>query len=131
MSEKKKILIVDDDKFLLDMYATKFSEHAFEVDTAMNGGDVIEKLASGENHPDIMLLDIVMPGTDGFGVLQELKDKKLINGMTVIILSNLGQQEDIDKGLTLGAHGYIVKASATPSEVVVRVSEIIKNNNNK
>ncbi len=126
-----KVLIVDDDKFLLDMYALKFSEmkdaaenQEFSVTTAMNGADALTKLSAKDFQPDIVLLDIVMPGTDGFEVLKQIKEKNLSPKSIVIVLSNLGQKEDIDKGIALGAQGYIVKASATPSEVVAKVREI-------
>lgn len=119
-----KVLIVDDDKFLLDMYAIKFSEQQYAVTTALNGTDALAKLSSKEVEPDIILLDIVMPGTDGFEVLRQIKEKKLAPQSAVIVLSNLGQKEDIDKGIALGAQGYIVKASATPTEVVAKVKEI-------
>ena len=124
---KQQVFIVDDDKFLLDMYAIKFGEHNFDVKTALSGGDALNQLESGEANPDVVLLDLVMPGVDGFEVLTKMKEKKMAPKATVIILSNLGQKEDINKGLSLGADGYIVKASATPSEVVIKVGSIIKN----
>ena len=125
---EQRILIVDDDKFLLDMYAIKFNEKGFDVHTAMSGDEALEKLNSDEFKPEVVLLDIVMPGKSGFEVLEEVKKDKVVGERTtVIVLSNLGQKEDIDKGLELGADGYIVKASATPSEVVVKVGEIVDN----
>ena len=127
MSDKQKILLVDDDKFLLDMYSTKFSEAGFEITAVPSAHDALSKLKEGYE-PDICLLDIIMPSMDGFEFLKEVKEKKLCDEkMTCIMLSNLGQQEDINKGLSLGADGYIVKASATPSEVVSKVIEIAKN----
>lgn len=127
-TNSRPILIVDDDKFLLDMYAIKFNEKGFDVHTAMSGEEAIEKMTKGDFKPEIVLLDIVMPGKSGFDVLEEIKANKLKDDKTtVIVLSNLGQKEDIDKGLSLGADGYIVKASATPSEVVTKVDEIVGN----
>lgn len=125
-SDKKySVLIVDDDKFLLDMYSMKFSERGFDVDVAFGSVEALEKLKGGAK-PDIMLLDIVMPTMDGFEFLAEVKKSNLAEGAVVIILSNLGQQEDVDKGAQLGADGYIVKASSTPTEVVDKVLEITK-----
>ena len=124
--KKYSVLIVDDDKFLLDMYALKFSEQGFDVHTAFSGTDALAKLQAGSSKMDIILLDVVMPGVDGFDVLQEVKKNKLAPQVKIIILSNLGAKEDIDKGMALGADGYIVKASATPSEVVKKVLEIIE-----
>lgn len=127
MSDKQKILLIDDDKFLLDMYSTKFSEAGFEITAVPSAHDALSKLKEGYE-PDICLLDIIMPSMDGFEFLKEVKEKKLCGEkMVCILLSNLGQQEDINKGLSLGADGYIVKASATPSEVVSKVMEIAKN----
>lgn len=119
----KKILIVDDDKFLLDMYSIKFAEHGFELETANSGEEALEKV-SGDWRPDIYLVDIIMPVMDGFQLIEELKRRGRRTGSALIILSNLGQKEDIEKALALGVDGYIVKASATPSEVVAKVTEI-------
>lgn len=124
MDKKYSILIVDDDKFLSEMYAIKFTEHNFVVETASDGATALEKIKSGLK-PDICLVDIVMPEMDGFELIQRLKDAKMDWKHFIIVLSNLGQKEDVEKGLTLGADGYIVKASTTPSEVVAKVLEII------
>jgi len=124
MTGKTKILIIDDDKFLLDMYSIKFKEYDFDINTAFNGVEVLDKLKDGLA-PDVILMDIVMPGMDGFELLKNIKDNKLAQGSKIIILSNIGQDEDIEKGKKLGADGYIVKASATPTEVVEKVKKII------
>jgi PleD family two-component response regulator len=125
-SEKKyKVLIIDDDKFLLDMYSMKFVERQFTVEVAFGSMEALEKLKGGVR-PDIILLDIVMPTMDGFELLQEVKSQNLAPEAVVIILSNLGQKEDIERGLKLGADGYIIKASSTPTEVVNKVLEIAK-----
>ena len=122
-NSKYHILIVDDDKFLIDMYSIKFSERGFKIDTAMDGEEALEKLAAGLK-PDIFLIDVLMPKIDGFELINKLKEQKLNEQAAVIILSNLGQQDDIDKGLSLGVDGYIIKASATPTEVVNKAVEI-------
>ncbi len=121
---KKKIYIIDDDKFLLDMYALKFSDSGFEVSAAADASDALNKISQGLS-PDAILLDIVMPGMDGFAFLEEFHKQQLSPHSIVIILSNLGQKEDIEKGLHLGAAGYIIKASSTPSEVVEKVKQIM------
>ena len=121
---KKKIFIVDDDSFLLDMYALKFSQTEFEVHTALGPELALKTLRDGL-HPDVMLLDIVMPVMDGFEMLEKMKEEKLAEGTIKIILSNRGQQSDISRGEALGVSGYIVKASSTPSEVITKVVEII------
>ncbi len=123
MENKKKILIVDDDSFLLDMYSLKFSQSGFEVVTALGADIALAKLNEGFV-PDIMLLDIMMPGMDGFELLEKMKEDNLGQTTVRIILSNRGQQSDIARGESLGASGYIVKASSTPSEVIAKVTEI-------
>src|SRR3989344_7300346 len=122
--EKKKILIVDDDSFLLDMYAFKFSQNNFAVYTAMNGVQAIEKLKN-ESSFDVLLVDIIMPEMDGFEMLEKMNAEKLSPSSTKIILSNKSQQSDIDRGNSLGVAGYIVKANSTPAEVINQVMEIL------
>lgn len=124
MDKKYSILIVDDDKFLSEMYSIKFSERGFVVESAGDGPTALAKIDAGLK-PDICLVDIIMPEMDGFELIQRLKERKTEGKMTIIVLSNLGQKEDVEKGLSLGADGYIVKASATPSEVVNKVLEIV------
>lgn len=126
MSEKHKILIIDDDEFLLDMYAMKFKEEGFEVDIAPSAKEAIEKIKGGLS-PEITLLDIVMPGMDGFEFLEAVKKDNLLQNSKIIILTNLGQQKDIDRGVALGAPDYIIKAYFTPSEVVKKVNSLLKN----
>jgi len=122
--KKLKILIIDDDQFLLDMYVLKFTEKGFEVEAVFGSVNALSKLQEGD-HFDIILTDIVMPSMDGFEFLEKVKKEKLAEGTKIIVLSNLGQPVDIEKGKKLGAAGYIVKANATPSEVVDQVMEII------
>ncbi|MFZ2831567.1 MAG: response regulator [Minisyncoccia bacterium] len=120
----KKIFIVDDDKFLLDMYTFKFKEKGFEVTQAFGSVDALNKLKGGII-PDILLLDVVMPTMDGFELLALIKSENLAPSAKVIVLSNLGQPADVEKGRSLGANGYVIKASATPSEVVEKVMMVL------
>jgi CheY-like chemotaxis protein len=122
--EKRKILIVDDDTFLLDMYAFKFSQNNFEVYTASSGMEALEKLRGGLI-PTVIMLDIIMPGMDGFEMLEQINKEKLSENSIKIILSNKGQQEDIDKGNALGVAGYIIKVNSTPVEVIDQVLKIL------
>jgi len=124
--EGKKVLIIDDDKFLLDMYTVKFREEGHEVVEAPGSMEAMNKLSDEGATFDIVLLDIVMPAMDGFELLADIKKKNLAPDATCIILSNLGQPADIEKGNALGADGYIVKATATPSEVLAQVMKIVK-----
>ena len=125
MEEKKrKILIVDDDSFLLDMYALKFTQNNFEVHTSLSAKNVLETIEGIK--PDVILTDIIMPDMDGFEMLKIINDKKLSPNSVKIVLSNKGQQSDIDQGASLGIAGYIVKANSTPAEVIQQVIEILK-----
>ena len=121
--EQKKILIVDDDTFLLDMYALKFSQSGFTVTSALGAMPALEKLRGGFI-PDILVTDIVMPVVDGFEMLEKMKQENLAQTSVKVILSNRGQESDIKRGAELGVSGYIVKASTTPSEVVAQVTQI-------
>jgi len=127
----KKVFIVDDDRFLLDMYTIKFREEGHDVTEAPGSMEAVSKLSENGGDYDILLLDVVMPAMDGFELLSEIKKKNLAPNATVVILSNLGQPTDVEKGKALGADGYIVKASATPSEVVERVMDIFNEKVNK
>ncbi len=120
----KKILIVDDDPFILDMYILKFKECGFDVENARDGKAGLDKIESYQ--PDILLLDIVMPVMDGFDVLSELKKRKLAHNIKIILLSNLGQKSDVERGMELGADYYIIKAHFTPSEVVEKVKGLLE-----
>ena len=124
--EKRKILIVDDDNFLLDMYALKFSQNNFEVYTAPGGAQAIEKLKGGLN-PSVMLMDIIMPEMDGFEMLAQINMQNLCPKCAKIVLSNKSEQKDIDEGNRLGVAGYIVKANSTPTEVIDQVVKILEN----
>jgi CheY-like chemotaxis protein len=124
--KEKKIFIVDDDSFLLDMYALKFSQSGFDVTTALGALPALEKLRSDSAfQPDLILLDIVMPVVDGFEFMEKMKEEKLATTAMRIVLSNRGQDSDVKRATELGALGYIVKASTTPSEVITQVTEII------
>jgi CheY-like chemotaxis protein len=122
--EKRKILIVDDDTFLLDMYAFKFSQNNFEVYTATGGVQALQKLKEGLK-PDIILMDIIMPEMDGFEMLEKINGEHLSDNSIKIILSNKSEQVDIDRGNALGVKGYIIKASSTPAEVIDQVLNIL------
>ncbi|MEI8174711.1 MAG: response regulator, partial [bacterium] len=121
---KRKILIVDDDNFLLDMYALKFNQNNFDVFTAGNGLQALDKFKGGLK-PDVMLVDIIMPEMDGFELLTKVNEDQICVDCVRIILSNKSQQSDIDRGKKLGVAGYIVKANSTPLEVINQVIDIL------
>jgi CheY-like chemotaxis protein len=121
---KKKIFIVDDDKFLREMYVTKFSASGFEVDSAGSVREAMEKLIDSEKTPDVLLFDIIMPQEDGWDLAQKIKDQNLIKDAKRIVLSNQGEESDVEKSKEFNVDGYIIKALTTPSEVVEKVKEI-------
>lgn len=120
-----RIYLVDDDRFLLDMYAIKFKNAGHDV-TAFQSGDEVLTALRKEPLPEAMLIDVVMPGMTGFEVLQTMRTENLAPQTKVIILSNQGQDTDLDKAKELGAAGYIIKASAIPSEVYAQTLAIIE-----
>jgi len=122
--EKPKIVIIEDDTFLGEMYVTKFELEGFEMHLAPNGEDGLKLV--NKVRPDLILLDIIMPKKNGFEVLEELKKDPKLRDIPVILLTNLGQKEDIDKGLELGAADYLIKAHFVPSEVIQKVKDLIK-----
>ena len=119
-----KLLLVDDDAFLRDMYATKFTEAGHTVEVAKSGELAIEQLRA--NTYDVVLLDMVMPGVDGLELLNKVKDEKLGGTPTLIVLSNQGEESDIKAAYDAGAKGYIIKAEMIPSEVLAKVEELAK-----
>lgn len=123
---KKRILIVEDDSFVRDIYETKLSQEGFEVETAVNGMEAIKKMAEGENIPNLILLDIVMPFMDGLEMLKRVREKEELRDIPVIMLTNLSQKEDVESGLALGASDYLIKSHFTPSEVLEKINKYIK-----
>jgi len=120
----QKVLLVEDDRDLIEMYETKFKMENFEVIKAENGINALELVK--REKPIIILLDIVMPELDGFQVLKSLKADPATKAIPVILLTNLSQETDIKKGVELGAVDYLVKANFTPNEVVAKVRKALK-----
>jgi len=120
---KGKILIIEDDRYISKMYQLKLSLEGYTVVVAENGKQGVDKVK--EFMPDIILLDILMPELDGFEVLKIVKDDAETKKIPVLIMSNLGQEDHIQKGMSLGAIGYIVKSQYTPSKVVEKIKETI------
>ncbi len=121
-----RIYLVDDDRFLLDMYAVKFKAAGHQV-TAFQSGMLVLDALRKDPPPDALLLDVVMPEIDGFGVLDVIRKENLGGpSMKAIILSNQGQPADIERATQLKVDGYIIKASAIPSEVFSETMRIIE-----
>ena len=119
----KKILLIEDDKFIIDIYSTKFKEEGFEVEVAINGEKALQKT---KEKPDLILLDIVLPGLDGWGILREIKKNEETKSIPVVVLSNLSQKSEVEKSFKMGAVKYLIKSNYTPSQVVKEVKECLK-----
>ncbi len=125
MVKQQKVLIIEDDGFLVQMYASKLEMEGFKVLAATDGekGSRIIK----KEHPDLILLDLLLPKKDGFEVLEELKKDKMLKDIPVVVLTNLGQKEDIERCYKLGAKDYLIKAHFIPSEVIAKLKSILEN----
>ncbi len=121
---KAKVLIVDDDSFLSGIYATKLEIEGFAVVTARDGEEGVK--AALKELPDLILLDVLMPKLDGFEALRQLKQQETTKNIPVIMLTNLGQKEDIEKGLQDGAVDYLIKAHFVPAEAVDKIKKVLK-----
>jgi DNA-binding response OmpR family regulator len=121
---KAKILLIEDDSFLLNMYSTKFEIEGYDISIAEDGAKGIE--LARDIVPDIILLDIMMPKMDGFEVLKELKADSATAEIPVVILTNINQRDDVERGMSLGAVDYFIKAHFIPSEIVKKVEKFIK-----
>ena len=120
---KKKIVIVEDDTFLAGMYSTRLATEGYDVKMASDGQIGVDMVT--KELPDIILLDIILPELDGFSVLQKIKADGATKNIPVILLTNLGQKADVERGLELGASDYLIKAHFTPSEVVAKIKALI------
>ena len=120
----KKILIVEDDSFLQGLASTKLEKEGFTVSGAGNSEDAIKILAS--DTPHLVLLDLVLPGTDGFGILKGIRENETTAGIPVIVFSNLSEDKDIKRAKELGATDYMVKSNFTLDELSERIKEILK-----
>lgn len=118
-----KILLVEDDPLLADIYTTKLQEAGFSLQVVSDGAKVVEEARAAK--PDIVLLDIVLPNIDGWEVLRALKADGELKNTKIIILSNLGQKEEVEKGLQMGAARYLVKAHYTPSQVAEEIQNVV------
>lgn len=124
MAGKKKIIIIEDYKFLREAMVRKLVEDGFEVLEAIDGEGGLKKIK--EEKPDLVLLDLVLPGIGGFDVLAKIKEDITLERLKIVILSNLGQREEIEKGMSLGAVDYLVKANFTPREISEKVKLLLK-----
>ena len=120
----KTILLVEDDPFLIDIYTTKFKEAGFSVEVASDGEEGLRKLSNEEKF-DLLVLDIVLPKVDGWEILKKIESNEKLKKLKIVVLSNLGQKGEVEKGLKLGATKYLIKAHYTPSQVVEEIKEML------
>ena len=125
METKRKVCIVDDDGFILEIYGTKLKQNGFEVVTAKDGEEGFEIIKS--ENPDIALVDIMMPRIDGVGLVQSLRDDENLSKIPVIILTNTDSKEILDKIKELNVHFYVIKALSDPQKVVGMIEEVLQN----
>lgn len=121
----KSIVLVEDDTFISGMYQTKLASLGFAVEVKEDGEAAWERLQQ-DPLPDLVLLDIVLPKKDGFEILEALRKDERTKNLPVILLTNLGQKPDVERGVKLGADDYIIKAHFTPSEVVDKIKKVLE-----
>ena len=120
----QKILLIEDDKFLGALLVEHFQKSGLNFELAVDGEEGLEKIHT--NTPDLIILDLVLPGIDGYEVLKRIKNDKNFSKIHVIILSNLGQKEEIERGLELGAKDFIVKAHFDLNRIVEKIDQVLK-----
>ena len=125
MGNNTLIYLVEDDSFIYGMYQTKLKNRGYMVELAVDGESAWARLQQ-DPLPDLVLLDVVLPKKDGFEILEELRANERTKYLPVILLTNLGQKPDVERGVKLGADDYIIKAHYTPSEVMEKVEKLLK-----
>jgi len=125
MDEKYKLLIIDDDAFILNMYVNKFLKSGHTVETARSGGEAISKLKEGYL-AEIVLIDIVLPDMNGLDFLNTVRNEKMVPNAACIMFTNQNSPEEVERAESLGVAGYIIKANLVPSEVVEKVLGVVR-----
>lgn len=123
--KKEKILIIEDEESLVAALSDRLIKEGYEVRTAVTGDEGWEKVNS--ERPDLVLLDIVMPVVDGWEVFKRINDSadSVVNSIPVMIISNLGDSEDIQKGVKMGAVDYLLKADFSLDQVVEKIGDFL------
>lgn len=121
--EEKKVVLVEDDSLMSGILATHLIKEGFTIISVTEGTQAFERIQAEQ--PSIVLLDIVLPGVSGFDILERLKQDASTKSIPVLILSNLGSKEEIERGMDLGAEAYLVKANSMVEEITGKVQEIL------
>lgn len=123
--KKTRVLIVEDDQFLRELSSRKLTQEGFHVDVAIDGNEGLAKII--ETKPDVVLLDIILPGIDGFEILKKIRSHEDagVKNSALILLSNLGQESDVAKGEKLGADDYLIKANFTIDEIIDKIKSVL------
>ncbi|MEK7500168.1 MAG: response regulator [Patescibacteria group bacterium] len=124
MEKHTSIYLVEDDSFISNMYQTKLRNAGYVVEVASDGEEAWKRLQEGPA-PDLLLLDVVLPKKDGFEILEDIRKNEKTKHLAVILLTNLGQKPDVERGIKLGADDYIIKAHYTPSEVMEKIEKVL------
>ena len=124
-----KILIIEDDQFLVTLLGTKLEKEGFDVSIAMDGEEGFDK--AKEEKPQFILLDLILPKLNGFSVLEKIRKDSDLKQTPVVLLTNLGEKSDVEKGINLGADGYLVKADYTPDEIIQKIKEVAEKKGSK
>ena len=120
-----KITLVEDDAFLAKMYVSKLSrEEGFTVTSVERGGEALAMIRKSK--PDLVLLDIILPDINGVQVLKQIREDPNLEGLPVLMLTNLNDKDYINEALSLGADGYLIKAHFTPNEVVDKIKQVLR-----
>ena len=125
----KKILVVEDDNFLANAYRIKLQKVGFEVVVADDGDQALEKIKS-ENF-DLVILDLIIPKIDGFGVLTEIRSQEKYKKLPILVASNLGQTEDLNRALKLGANDFVVKSDTSLDILIEKIKKLISQNDSQ
>lgn len=123
MPDKKKILIIEDDQDIRELYAEVLRDAGFEVIEAVDGQSGMEKALNGDY--DLLILDIMLPKTDGLSILRQVKENEHLKHKHVVMLTNLGRESIIKEGFALGADGYLIKSEHTPGQIVSEVQRFL------
>jgi len=120
----KTILIIEDDKFFRELIVQKLIKEGYKTSEAGDGEEGLKKIR--EEKPDLVLLDLILPGIDGFEILSRMREDPTLAQISVILLSDLGQKEEVERGLKLGAIDYLIKAHFTPEKIVEKIKNVLK-----